>query len=68
MTRLHIIDINTINDVKKQVEAGKKSIKAIAEECRIYEHQADCEKAQAIYARLSDCKNRKEFAAVFATI
>lgn len=66
--KLEIIDINTINGVKREVEAGKKSLKAIAEECRIYEYQSDNEKAQAIYARLSDCATRKEFAAVFATI
>lgn len=65
---MNIIDTNTINGIKADLAAGKRTIKAIAAECRIFESQASDDEAKAVYARLSDCKNRKEFAAVFATI
>lgn len=65
---MNTIDQNTINAVKAQVAAGKKSLKAIAKECGFYERQADNDAAQAIYARLADCKTRAQFNAVFASI
>lgn len=65
---MNIIDLNTINGIKADLAAGKRTIKSIAAECRIFEDQASDDEAKAAYARLSDCKTRKEFAAVFATI
>jgi len=62
------IDINTINGIKADLNKGKRTVKAIAAECRIFEQQADNDEAKAIYARLSDCTSRKAFASVFATI
>lgn len=60
--------INTIESIKADLAAGKRTIKKIAAECRVYEEQATCDEAKAAFARLSDCATRKEFAAVFATI
>ena len=65
---MNIIDTNTIKGIAADLAAGKRTIKAIAAECRIFEVQADSDEAKAAYARLSDCRTRKEFAAVFATI
>lgn len=62
------IDRNTIKGIEADLAAGKRTIKAIAAECRTFEQQADNDEAKAAYARLSDCKNRKEFAAVFASL
>ncbi|MDI5767639.1 hypothetical protein MJN71_20815 [Salmonella enterica subsp. enterica serovar Cerro] len=65
---MNIIDKNTIESIKAELATGKRTIKAIAAECGIFENQADNDEAKAAYARLADCKSRKEFAAVFATI
>lgn len=65
---MNTIDKFTIEGIKDELANGKRTLKAIAAECRIYETQTECDEAKAAYARLSDCKNRKEFAAVFATI
>lgn len=65
---MNIIDTNTVKSIKEDVLNGKRKLKDIAAECRIFEQQADNDEAKAVYARLSDCSNRKEFAAVFATI
>lgn len=65
---MNTIDINTINGIKADLANGKRTVKSIAAECRIFENQAGNDEAKAVYARLSDCKNRKEFAAVFASI
>lgn len=62
------IDLNTIEGIKKDLAEGKRTIKKIRAECSFFENQADNDEAKAIYARLSDCKNRKEFSAVFASI
>lgn len=65
---MNTIDINTINGIKSDLEKGKRTVKAIAEECRIFEEQCDNDEAKAIYARLSDCKTRKAMSAVFNSI
>lgn len=67
MTTLNIIDRNTVNSIIADVEAGKRTIKAIAKECNIFETQADTDYAKACYARLADCKTRAQFKAVAAT-
>lgn len=68
MTTLNIIDINTINGIKADIESGKRTLKAIAKECGIFETQADTDYAKACYARLADCKTRKDFHAVIESI
>ncbi len=65
---MNTIDTNTINGIKTDLAKGKRTVKAIAAECRIFEEQADNDEAKAAYARLSDCKTRAEFAAVFASL
>lgn len=65
---MEITDINTINGIKKHLADGKRTVKAIAAECRMFEGQTGCDEAKAVYARLSDCKNRKQFEAVFASL
>lgn len=65
---MNIIDTNTIKGIKEDVAAGKRTLKAIAAECQMFEAQADNDEAKAIYARLADCSSRKEFNAVFASL
>ncbi|HFV9492595.1 TPA: hypothetical protein ACIAM1_002357 [Salmonella enterica subsp. enterica serovar Chester] len=65
---MEITDINTINGIKKDLADGKRTVKAIAAECRIFKEQTSHEEAKAVYARLSDCTNRKQFEAVFASL
>ncbi|EEO3278660.1 hypothetical protein G6K69_003737 [Salmonella enterica subsp. enterica serovar Rubislaw] len=65
---MNTIDKNTIEGIKAELANGKRTVKAIAAECSIFENQEDNDEAKAVYARLADCKSRKEFAAVFATI
>ena len=62
------IDINTIKGIKSDMMKGKRTIKAIAAECAVFEDQADNDEARAAYARLSDCKTRKAMYAVLATL
>ncbi len=64
---LNIIDRNTVNGIIADVEAGKRTLKAIAKECLIIETQADNDYAKACYARLADCKTRAQFREVAAT-
>lgn len=65
---MNIIDKNTLNSIKQDMMKGKRTIKAIAAECSIFEDQADNDEAKAAYARLSDCKTRKAMYAVFCSI
>lgn len=60
--------INTLNGIKEELAKGKRTVKAIAAECRIMENQVSDDYSKAVFARLSDCTSRKEFAAVFATL
>lgn len=59
---------NTLLGIIESLSQGKRTIKSIAAECGILENQVgeDCHKA--VFARLSDCKTRAEFAAVFASL
>lgn len=59
---------NTLNGIKSDLKNGKRTLKNIAEECKFFENQVEGDYSKAIFARLSDCKTRKEFAAVIASI
>jgi hypothetical protein len=62
------VDINTLNGIKEDLLKGKRSVKSIAKECLCFEKQSDDDYSKSIYARLSDCKTRKHFNEVFASI
>ena len=65
---MNTVNINTIKSIELDIITGKRSLKNIAAECKIFEVQANSDEAKAVYARLSDCKTRKEFSSVFSSL
>lgn len=59
---------NTINGIKADLAKGNRTVKSIAAECRIMESQVSDDLSKSIFARLSDCTSRAQFAAVFASL
>lgn len=59
---------NTLKGIEEMLVAGKRTVKSIAGECRIMESQVTEDEHKAMFARLSDCSNRKQFAEVLATL
>lgn len=60
--------INTLKGIKDDLAHGKRTVKKIAEECKHFEKQIKDEYAQSVFARLADCKNRKEFETVLNSL
>jgi len=52
---------NTVYDIKAALQIGKRTLKSIAAECAVYEVQSNTDEAKAVFARLADCKTRKDF-------
>nr|UVN10049.1 MAG: hypothetical protein [Bacteriophage sp.]UVX66076.1 MAG: hypothetical protein [Bacteriophage sp.] len=59
---------NTILSIIKAIGEGKRTLKSIAAECRIFEEQSNDDYSKAAFARLSDCKTREDFWSVLKTI
>lgn len=59
---------NTIKSIEADLANGKRKVKDIAAECKIFEVQTEDELHQSIFARLSDCKSRKDFAMVINSL
>lgn len=59
---------NTIKSISDDLAAGKRTVKAIAAECAMFETQIEGDYMKACFARLADCRTRKDFAAVIASI
>lgn len=68
MYTLTKVDVLTIQGIMDEVNAGKRKLKDIAHDCRYYFHQTNSDYASAIFARLGDCKTRKQFNEVFDSI
>ena len=60
--------INTLNGIKEDLAKGKRSVKDIAKECATMEKQVHDDYSKSVLARLSDCKNRKEFENVLNSV
>lgn len=59
---------NTIIDITRQLGEGKRTLKAIAAECRVFEQQSQDDYSKAAFARLADCKTRVDFWNVLKTL
>lgn len=60
--------VNTLNGIKDDLKKGKRSVKSIAQECATMEKQVHDDYSKSVLARLSDCKNRKEFETVLNSV
>lgn len=65
---METIITNTIKGIAVDLAAGKRTMKSIAAECRIFEQQSDSDEAKAAFARLSDCTTRAQFSAVINSL
>lgn len=59
---------NTVDGIKEDIKAGKRTLKSIAQECRIFENQVSDDENKAIFARLSDCTTRAQFKSVIDSL
>ena len=59
---------NTILGIIEVLGEGKRTLKSIAAECRIFEEQSNDDYSKAAFARLSDCKTRADFWSVLKTL
>lgn len=66
--KLDRVMVNTLNGIKEDLAKGKRSVKAIAQECATMEKQVKDDYSKSVLARLSDCKNRKEFETVLNSV
>lgn len=60
--------LNTLKGIKNDLVSGKRTVKKIADECKHFEKQVTDEYAQSVFARLADCKNRKDFETVLNSL
>lgn len=65
---MNTVTANTVKGIQQDLAAGKRTLKAIAAECRMFEQQVSDDESKAIFARLSDCTTRAQFAAVIASL
>lgn len=59
---------NTVYDIKAALQIGKRTLKAIAAECALFEAQVQDDASKAVFARLADCKTRKQFNEVIKSL
>lgn len=67
MTNASTVYTDLINAVVSKLKYGA-TLKAVKEECARHEVKVECEYAQSVFARLADCKTRKQVNAVMMTL
>lgn len=60
--------VNTLKGIRDDLAKGKRTVKKIAAECSTFEQQIKDDYAKSIFARLADCKSRKDFESVLSTL
>lgn len=60
--------INTLKGIEADLTKGKRTVKAIAKECALFESQSNDDRSKSIFASLANCKTRKEFSNVMNSL
>ncbi|UMO77987.1 hypothetical protein [Escherichia phage ZL19] len=55
---------NTLNEIAMEIKDARRRVKDIAESCAFCVKQTDDPEAKALFAKLSECKTRKQMSLV----
>lgn len=62
-----LVIINTVASIKADVLKGKRTIKKITAECKIFAEQVE-EEYKDFFNAMSECKTRREFESFFSLV